>query len=120
MPPRWQGGIERYRRIIYLQERTVTADDVAGQVVTWTTVAKRRAQVKMLYGQQNYLSNTDQEVAMKRYQVRIRRASDVTPRPADMRLRLDDATEGRTLDIESASEDERMHDWLIVAKETDQ
>lgn len=117
MPPRWKGGTERYRRIIYIQERTVVVDDYGGQTVTWTAGTMRRAQVSLMYGQQLYLSTADQEVATKRYQVRIRYSTDVTPNPATMRVRLDNSSTGRILDLESASEDERKHDWLMVCKE---
>lgn len=120
MPPKWAGGVERYRRIIYIQTRTVTVDDYGGQTTAWSAGTKRRAQVKMLYGQQIYLSSADQEVATKRYAVTMRYATDITPNPATMRVMLDNSTTGRVLDIESASEDERKQNWVMVCKEREE
>jgi len=117
MPPKWKGGVERYRRIIYIQERAIIGNDYGGQDTTWTAGTKRRAQVEMLYGQQIYLSSADQEVATKRYSVKIRYATDIVPNPATMRVMLDNNTTGRILDMESASEDERKQNWVMVCKE---
>ena len=120
MPPRWDGGVERYRRIIYIQTRTVTVDDYGGQTTVWSDGTKRRAQVKMMYGQQIYLSSADQEVATKRYTVKIRYATDIAPNPATMRVMLDNSSTGRVLDMESASEDERKQNWVMVCKEREE
>ena len=50
------GGIEKYNRWVTFYTSTVTADPYGGQSVTWTMGVRRRAKVRLLYGQEIYLS----------------------------------------------------------------
>lgn len=97
---------------------TVTADSYGGQTVTWTLGVRRRAKVRMLYGQEIYLSKADQEVASKRLEITIRKGSDVTPAPATQRLKLDATS--RYLDIESSEENVQRTEYVMICKEVAQ
>jgi SPP1 family predicted phage head-tail adaptor len=112
------GGIEKYNRWVTFYTATVTADSYGGQSVSWAQGARRRARVRMLYGQEIYLSKADQEVASKRLEIAIRKGSDVTPAPSTMRLKLDATS--RYLDIESSDETVQRNEYVMICKEVAQ
>ena len=112
------GGIEKYNRWVTFYTSTVTADPYGGQSVTWTMGVRRRAKVRLLYGQEIYLSQADQEVASKRLEITIRKGSDVTPAPATQRLKLDATS--RYLDIESSEENVQRTEYVMICKEVAQ
>ena len=112
------GGIEKYNRWVTFYTSSVTADSYGGQTVTWTLGVRRRAKVRLLYGQEIYLSKADQEVASKRLEITIRKGSDVTPAPVTQRLKLDATS--RYLDIESSEENVQRTEYVMICKEVAQ